>query len=324
MWRARGPSSLPFEPLVKANGWSLTTLLPYAKHRKLYNERMYACKYAPIPFTLFDLPSELRNQIYREVLHVDYIELAPLAFTEAKGLARIHHMRKYKKAIVPRLRLLRTNKRVNREATPIFYGGNEFRFSSDIGFDVLNFFCRTIGPVNTAMLRSVTECFPRDASEGDGAKRMSKTGWYNFEMVMHDKMGMRGFKYRPKRLTDARIVAGDDSQLLHYRVVISEETALSHFDLAKSVSLMQWMRADKLVSLRKQLVVLSIPEDDRRADCRASGEEIERMIEQFRSRDWDVACAVHDEYGNYELPEAAAISEDVSEDGEERESDAAS
>ncbi|KAK5723732.1 hypothetical protein LTR15_005432 [Elasticomyces elasticus] len=108
----------PRDPIVRFNEWSPEKLAPYEGHIKLHGERQYAQNFPirPLRLGFLHLPVELRNLIYRETLLFGSIELAPLSIhTQANhksnnDKARVLHMRKYKRKIVPLLRLLRTNK----------------------------------------------------------------------------------------------------------------------------------------------------------------------------------------------------------------------
>lgn len=57
--------------------------------------------------------------------------------------------------------LLRVNKQLCSEATPVFYGENEFRFSNVTGWIALDFFLYKIGLDKSSMLRQVTVCYPQ-------------------------------------------------------------------------------------------------------------------------------------------------------------------
>lgn len=137
--------------------WNRRTLAPYKRYSKLFGERKFARKFLATPFRLLDLPAEVRNQIYREILVLeDAIELNPKSTNpEQDERTRTRRLNRYRYDIQPRLRLLRTNKQIHHEATSIYYGENEFRFTHVQGWYVLAAFLHTIGPENSKLLRSI-------------------------------------------------------------------------------------------------------------------------------------------------------------------------
>ena len=155
-WTAVMRVVLPWQPAIRPASWDKKSLEPYQRFKKLFGERKFARNYALKPFRLFDLPAEIRNQIYRYHLVLDQaIELAAKSTNSSNLYAAGKHEKRYKREIVPRLRLLRTNRQVNAETASIFYGDNEFRFSNVEGWYVLSAFLKTIGPHNKARLRSI-------------------------------------------------------------------------------------------------------------------------------------------------------------------------
>ncbi|EME85105.1 uncharacterized protein MYCFIDRAFT_83118 [Pseudocercospora fijiensis CIRAD86] len=121
---------------VKRYEWDRTSLQPYSKSRKLYGERKFSKPHPAKPpaISFLDLSPELRNKIYELALVLDpaYVELSAktTVFWEGNEKAREHHLKRYKYDIQRRLRFLRVCKQVYEEASPIFYGQNEFRFTS--------------------------------------------------------------------------------------------------------------------------------------------------------------------------------------------------
>jgi len=73
-------------------------------------------------------------------------------------------MQRFIKKISPNTRLLRTCKQVNAEASSIFYGGVEWRFTSVKGWYVLDAFLEQIGIKSQARLRKITIHVPWDGS----------------------------------------------------------------------------------------------------------------------------------------------------------------
>lgn len=84
--------------------------------------------------SFLDLPRELRDKIYRLALvqHPPNIEFAAKThYSEtSNSVVREHHFQRFRKEVLPWLGLLRVSKQINREAASIFYGENEFRFTS--------------------------------------------------------------------------------------------------------------------------------------------------------------------------------------------------
>ena len=154
---------------VKHYDWSYEALQVYRPCTVLYEERRSAkCEVKERQTLSFlDLPGEIRTQIYKLVLVFESIE------TETRSSARSHtyncagrdsfrelpfsrHYRNWRGTVRPALGLLRLNKQINAEAASVFYGHNEFRFTSSNGRDTLEAFCRTIGEANTMRLSKIT------------------------------------------------------------------------------------------------------------------------------------------------------------------------
>lgn len=311
-WSEVSIFDLPFKRAY-VTGTPEAELLPYdcAKYHVLYRERKRArdCPSPPYPF--LRLPCELRNQIYEELFNFDHVELAHLHATgNGNGRLRMYHMKRYKKAIVPHLCFLRVNKQVNQEAGPIFYGQNEFRFSNVYGFDTLAYFLRTIGENNTALVRKITECYPKPSSRGGvrngGMMARSVTGWGNFEMVMTSKMGMRPGYYRFKKFTQARTQAlvQLDGGLAQYRFVIAEEHDLDDdFDVVKAGSLLGRMSAEKLAGMKTQLVLLKDVDTAAQDTDPERVNRVEQIVVHVKNNGFEVVNATYDELGRYEVPE---------------------
>ncbi|KAF2029503.1 hypothetical protein EK21DRAFT_112876 [Setomelanomma holmii] len=114
--------------------------------------------------SFFELPGEIRNQIYKQVCVLD----KPIeAWAETGDQYEDHRLRRRSKKEYGKLfkhehnlRLLRTCKRVNAEATGTFYGGNDFRFSGLNGHMVAYAWLTKIGPRNRCLLTSLTVAMP--------------------------------------------------------------------------------------------------------------------------------------------------------------------
>jgi hypothetical protein len=109
-----------------------------------------------MPINFFSFPSEIRNKIYKEALVLsELIVLCAMQYGGIYGLALPRNSR-----VCEPLRLcpaiLLSNKRVHREASPLFYSRNRFRL--DGGF--LTLFLDHIGPQNASFLRHIYIAFP--------------------------------------------------------------------------------------------------------------------------------------------------------------------
>lgn len=291
----------------RSNGWTYEKLAPYREFDKLYGERKYASKYPSNPFEFLKLPPEIRNQIYRELLYFDYVELAAKRSDGVgNGLACIHHMRRYKREIVPKLKLLRANKQVNSEASAIFYGENEFRFTANYGFDILFFFCRTIGKANTARLQKITEHVPLEGSyeyvRGDRRARVSDNAWSNFQGLM-DRMGLHGQGRGAWNFNIPKTIARTGAGLKQYTLVLPESYHLWRGDLGHDgYGLLRWMTKEKLGEVKKELVFLSNPlAVGQIQDTNHDAEHHQSLIKSAESKGWKVSRTTYDKLGRYEI-----------------------
>ncbi|KAI7198316.1 hypothetical protein KC316_g6262 [Hortaea werneckii] len=121
------------------------------------------------PFRFFELPREIRDCIYELVLlPKSPIDFAPLVryksyesfWNECTPYEDTHgwhfdHSRKVKATVL----LLRANKQINSEATPIFYG-QPFRFSNQSGWLILYHWMESIGGDKWDMVKDITICHP--------------------------------------------------------------------------------------------------------------------------------------------------------------------
>ncbi|KAK3634813.1 hypothetical protein LTR56_015094 [Elasticomyces elasticus] len=320
-WSTVTRFSLPFKPAYLDNGWSEERLAPYEGYKHLYWERKDAHKYSSTPYPFLALPAEIRNKIYEFVLVHGAIELAPLhAIGKNNGRLRIHHMKRYKREIVPGLKMLRVCKQINVESTPVFYGQNEFRFSNTYGFDIFAHFARTIGKRNLALVRKITECYPKPPSRpgirNDGQTGRSITGLANFETVMR-KMGLKVNTHRngnPARgCTHERTadLMRLDGGLQKYRFVIAEEHLVDpDFHLATVGGLLSHMSWAKLAGIRVQVVLLQarvgswdVFDEFYEPGRQNHDEHVGQIVDYLWNCGWEVVHATYDELGRYEVGE---------------------
>ncbi|KAK4545846.1 hypothetical protein LTR36_002410 [Oleoguttula mirabilis] len=139
----------------------------YRGFRVLFGERLHAQNYSSIQNIdqkFLDLPGEIRNRIYELYLVVDPdIDLSPK--TSMKRRSDIDcAVGRYLK-LKPILRLLRLSRQINSQASDIFYGDNEFRFTSKFGWCYLLAFLRKIGLANVSRLRRLAVPVPYEGRD---------------------------------------------------------------------------------------------------------------------------------------------------------------
>ncbi|KAF2124366.1 hypothetical protein P153DRAFT_400995 [Dothidotthia symphoricarpi CBS 119687] len=116
------------------------------------------------PFPFERLPSELRLQIYRKLLvRPEPIDLWPHIRYNMMyncNLQRATVMREYQSTNRPRVALLRVSKLIHEEASEVFYGENEWRFSGINGWMVMSCWLNTIQFRHFRFLKTVTVHVP--------------------------------------------------------------------------------------------------------------------------------------------------------------------
>ncbi|KAF1995754.1 hypothetical protein P154DRAFT_566568 [Amniculicola lignicola CBS 123094] len=147
--------------------YTAAQLKPYWRFRKIYHELKWAKPVRGSPFPFLQLPAELRQMVYINTLVVDSpFEFWPEEESSDYVLAhvntyrkRVTNFRKLEKLIKRRggnLRLLRTCKQVNMEASPVFYGENQFRFSGRDGHTIAYCFTWNMGWNRLQWLTNIT------------------------------------------------------------------------------------------------------------------------------------------------------------------------
>lgn len=99
---------------------------------------------APAKLTLLDLPLELKQQIYKEVLLVDYVI----------WLSDLRHI--FNSHLCDSVSLLLTSRQCYSEASPVFWAINTFNIGK-VGFKNLDAIATTIGETNCLHVRRLTK-----------------------------------------------------------------------------------------------------------------------------------------------------------------------
>lgn len=272
-----------------------------------------------------DLPAEIRNRIYEFHLCFDPIELsAKAASANGNRKATKHHSQRYARDISPRLRLLRVSKQVNREAAYVFYGGNEFRFSSMHGHDMLFAFCRTIGKRNTACLRKITEHapwggqYPEEAH--DRPAHTNVTSWGNFQSLtraagLHEK-GHGAWSFNIMRTLTRR-----NGGVKEYRLVLPDHYELQQGDSFATANIgRSLLPYFKKATSADVFVVLLEPPDDFGEPGHDDYLEVQlrrklKMMSEAQELGWQVLYTKYDKLGHYDLTTALIIvQDDIDED----------
>ena len=316
-WSRVGTTFLPWSSNLMPWKWDDDTLQPYRKYTKLFGERKFAKSQPNLHLRFLDLPPEVRNEIYRQALTFkDGIDLAPKSTgIQGNGFAWKQRRKHYRYEILPRLKLLRTNKQVYEEAASIFYGENEFRFTNGKGWYVLSAFLRTIGQQNCGRLRSIAIHVPwygeAEDNRFDGLEESQGTmSWMMREL---DRMGLRHVRWARSfnlkasvtrcvrilessgSLTSVRLLLPDSYRFRDYgafnvRTQAAQVLDSSNFNNGLHVSLVRLHGGFYEQSVDQQVL------DDRRSVCLESQESARTSA---RALGWKMEIVVYDQNGKY-------------------------
>lgn len=294
---------------VKRYDWDSAALHSYRRFPKLLGERKYAQPNVNQRQNLsfLDLPGEIRNKIYNYALNFDSIELATKSrFDHKSNRARALAYRDYKQNIKPVLRLLRTNKQVNEEASSIFYGQNEFRFTAICGHDILRAFCKTIGKANTLRLAKITEHAPIEGDfeeVWDHRATYSKTSKSNFEDWLSAK-GLHQQGHLAGRFPVERTITGKNGSLKEYRMVIPSTFSLGASSIVSTHRCLLHFLSIASSGVKISLVLLDMQVFYPHGGYCSQTILREQCKELAHERGWNVIKAFSDHYGRYEYPES--------------------
>ncbi|KAI4617004.1 uncharacterized protein J4E87_008516 [Alternaria ethzedia] len=178
---------------------SYDDLRPYRRYTHIYGERKFQKPVnKPQNVGFLDMPLEIRLMIYGHALEFDEpIELWPeTGDMDTEYYRRVRNGSRLRKMFGRRgarnLGLLRTCKQVCAEATEVFYGNNEFRFSGLNGHMVAYAFATKIGPRNLGFMKSMTMAIPcRSEDRGCMASHWNPHTW----LRTHDVYDLMPFPY---------------------------------------------------------------------------------------------------------------------------------
>lgn len=154
-----------------------------------------------------ELPAEIRLIVYEYAL----VATNPIEFWAETGDSLTNYICRHRdiKNIGTSLALLRTNKVVNNEATEIFYGKNEFRFSGLNCCIMASAFLYTLTPRNSQWLTNITIAMPfrtddrlqlvdyrKPSSWAPFTDILRGSGFRYPEFVVNDRANMVGLRER--------------------------------------------------------------------------------------------------------------------------------
>ncbi|KAF2167971.1 hypothetical protein M409DRAFT_53909 [Zasmidium cellare ATCC 36951] len=262
------------------------------------------------PFPLFKLPAELRVKVYEYAVTSDEaIEFCPEPYFYS-GLGPKHrrkgdwwddfdHAKAYHKQAMKRAAgcaaLLRVNKQLCSEATPVFYGENEFRFSNVTGWIGLDLFLYKIGLENHPQCLRVPTSLKqgRDFDDGSPFHRLPDanrpgflydTRWFDEEISI-----------------DPLLILQKAGKLQHLRLISPANTHITFdynpFDLTCFNDLKV-----TVVSLRSEKLMPTMGSDITLPWSHKDAEAAKNMAEQHleeTGEKWEYFDKVIDEYGLY-------------------------
>ncbi|KAI4688264.1 uncharacterized protein J4E84_005195 [Alternaria hordeiaustralica] len=178
---------------------SCDNLRPYRRYTQIYGERKFQKPVnKPQNVGFLDMPLEIRLMIYGHALEFDEpIELWPeTGDMDTEYYRRVRNRSRLRKMFGRRgprnLGLLRTCKQVCAEATEVFYGNNEFRFSGLNGHMVAYAFATKIGSRNLGFMKSMTMAIPcRSGDRGCMASHWNPHTW----LRTHEVYDLMPFSY---------------------------------------------------------------------------------------------------------------------------------
>ncbi|ORX97813.1 hypothetical protein BCR34DRAFT_160345 [Clohesyomyces aquaticus] len=152
-------SSEPWQTYSPSEVHQIVRDYPGFLYPELLNERRRSAPLKGKPFPFMSMPPELRCEVYRmHLLSSDTIELWPhvrhnvMWSANSRRKASIFEHAKFQ----DKLKLLRVSRTVHREASAIFYGETEFRFSGINGWMICSTWLNTIGPQHFQCLKRLT------------------------------------------------------------------------------------------------------------------------------------------------------------------------
>jgi len=139
-----------------------------------------------MPANFFNFPAEIRHKIYEELLVLS--EPITLITTWGRGRSWPPFSLSKRYGLCPAL--LRANKRVQREASPLLYSGNRFGFSHPYPMtrifaecQVLTSFLNQIGRQNASFLRHISIHFPDFDDSRPGRATLRKESMKLLELI---------------------------------------------------------------------------------------------------------------------------------------------
>lgn len=249
------------------------------------------------------------------------MEWAPKAGDEYEVKSAYHMAHEHRKKLQGVLNIARVNKQINREATDIFYGENQFRFTNSLGWYVLHSFLTMIGHKNAARLGHLTVCVPwrghdEDVDSWDSSVVHGTDSGARQRPAAIRKVDLPIKATAPLRFEQARLACIQIlQQCVDLRVL---RIALPHtcrFEDVPSLPRRYWLSRGQVTGLavKTQLVHLARSDQDDEKDSRDweichvdEKSEKEYTSQQLAARfGWGFVMARDDWYGRYKVAEDA-------------------